>query len=132
MIVPATRSFYSICVCVMSMSLSSTRTTKYVMNDTFGAFHMGGAVTARKPGAVTVAEIDAGLADNDGFEKLDPRAVEAARWTDKSILQLIVEIKKHGQPSKSGQVKHTNFVILCYFSLPFSSSTRCSLLYYAF
>jgi hypothetical protein len=58
----------------------------------------------RKPGSVTVAEIDAGLPEHDEYERLDPRAIDAARWTDKSIRQLIDEIKKHGEVSSAGQV----------------------------
>eukprot|EP00035_Acanthoeca_spectabilis_P009834 m.173503 g.173503 ORF g.173503 m.173503 type:complete len:705 (+) comp14850_c0_seq3:194-2308(+) len=61
----------------------------------------------RKPGSVTVADIDAGLPENDEYERLDPRAIEAARWTDKSIQQLIEEIKKHGEVTPAGQVALT-------------------------
>eukprot|EP00040_Diaphanoeca_grandis_P039621 m.259620 g.259620 ORF g.259620 m.259620 type:complete len:923 (-) comp38391_c0_seq1:45-2813(-) len=57
----------------------------------------------RKPGAVTVAEIDAGLPTGDEYEALDSRAVDAARWTDKVVNQLIDEIKQRGQPNAHGQ-----------------------------
>jgi len=64
-------------------------------------------LAVRKPGSVTVAEIDAGLPINDEYETLDPRAIEAARWTDKSIRRLIEEIKKYGAMSAAGQVEVT-------------------------
>lgn len=57
----------------------------------------------RKPGAVTVAEIDAGLPEGDEYETLDVRAVDAARWTDKVVVQLIDEITKRGEKNSAGQ-----------------------------
>ena len=57
----------------------------------------------RKPGAVTVAEIDAGLPAGDEYETLDVRAVDAARWTDKVVLQLIDEITQRGDKNSAGQ-----------------------------
>lgn len=57
----------------------------------------------RKAGAVTVAELDAGLPADDEYEKLDKRAIDAARWTDKSITRLISEIKERSTPNGSGQ-----------------------------
>jgi hypothetical protein len=57
----------------------------------------------RKPGAVTVAEIDAGLPAGDEYETLDVRAVDAARWTDKVVIQLIDEITKRGEKNSAGQ-----------------------------
>ena len=43
----------------------------------------------RKPGAVTVAEIDAGLPDSDGYETLDKRAIDAARYLKNVIFSLV-------------------------------------------
>jgi len=63
-----------------------------------------GGTVKRKPGAITVAEIDAGgVPSDDGFEDLDARAIEAARWTDKVVRQLIDEIKQRGYENSHGQ-----------------------------
>lgn len=67
----------------------------------------GGTVLLRKPGSVTVAEIDAGLPADDEFETLDTRAVDAARWTDKVIVQLIGEIKTRGSVDGAGRITVT-------------------------
>lgn len=61
----------------------------------------------RKPGAVTVAEIDAGLPPGDLYEELDERAVDAARWTDKVVVQLIGEIQNRGTKNAHGQYEIT-------------------------
>ena len=61
-------------------------------------------ILLRRPGTVTVAEIDAGMPEDDEFETLDARAIDAARWTDKVILQLIGEIKKRGSVGESGLI----------------------------
>lgn len=61
----------------------------------------------RKPGAVTVAEIDAGLPPGDLYEELDERAVDAARWTDKVVVQLIGEIQNRGTKNANGQYEIT-------------------------
>jgi len=57
----------------------------------------------RLPGMVSVAELDSGEVNNSEYEKLDPRAVDAARWTDKVVRQLIDEIKQRGTANASGQ-----------------------------
>jgi phage FluMu protein Com len=60
----------------------------------------------RKPGSVTVTEYLAnGGGDADGFEALDERAIDAARWTDKSVTQLIEQVVLHGEKSAHGQVQ---------------------------
>jgi hypothetical protein len=41
----------------------------------------GAPVLVRRPGSVTVAELDAGMGVDDEYEKLDNRAIDAARWT---------------------------------------------------
>jgi len=57
----------------------------------------------RLPGMVSVADLDSGEVDNSEYEKLDPRAVDAARWTDKVVRQLIDEIKQRGTTNADGQ-----------------------------
>ena len=73
----------------------------------------GGAVRGtgsvkRKAGAVTVAEyISGNIGDTDGYEALDDRAIDAAKWTDKSVVQMIHEIKTRGHVNGSGQMQIT-------------------------
>ena len=50
-----------------------------------------------------MAEIDAGLPADDEYETLDPRAVEAARWTDRVVRQLIDEIRARGGRGADGR-----------------------------
>eukprot|EP00041_Stephanoeca_diplocostata_P021274 m.491654 g.491654 ORF g.491654 m.491654 type:complete len:449 (-) comp21784_c0_seq48:3734-5080(-) len=45
----------------------------------------------------------ADAADHHSFEILDDRALEAARWTDKEIRNLIGEIKRLGSPDDQGR-----------------------------
>lgn len=54
------------------------------------------ASVMRKSKMQTVAEIEAGAADDAEFEPIDPRALDAAKWTDKEIRRVISEIKARG------------------------------------
>ena len=62
----------------------------------------------RKAGAVTVEEYISGdIGDSDGYETLDARAIDAAKWTDKSVQQMIHEISTRGHSNGSGQTQIT-------------------------
>jgi len=55
---------------------------------------------------MTVAEIEVGgegTQPDDEWEKLDPRAIEAAKWTDGEIKRVIHEIKTRGFQNDEGQ-----------------------------
>eukprot|EP00035_Acanthoeca_spectabilis_P016100 m.326374 g.326374 ORF g.326374 m.326374 type:complete len:1265 (-) comp16480_c0_seq3:181-3975(-) len=58
------------------------------------------AISGRPFGAVTVAEYDAGLPENDGYEEVQVRAVEAARSMDTYIRTLIEVIEANGKEDK--------------------------------
>lgn len=69
------------------------------------------AITGRPAGGVTVAEVDAGLPEDGGYEKVADRAVEAARSMDGYIRTLIAVIQKHGKTGteKTNAVKFITF-----------------------
>eukprot|EP00041_Stephanoeca_diplocostata_P009288 m.142558 g.142558 ORF g.142558 m.142558 type:complete len:205 (+) comp17679_c0_seq8:1074-1688(+) len=50
----------------------------------------------------TVAEILAGSPDDAEWEDLDPRAIEAAQWTDREINKVIEQVKLHGTQNDQG------------------------------
>jgi len=59
----------------------------------------------------TVDEIEAGGGPNSHeYEEIDTRALEAAKWTNRSIRDLIAEIKTHG--NSHGGVCHVTFGVL--------------------
>lgn len=70
-----------------------------------------GAITAAKKFAkvlkkdtkmMTVAEIEAADPNDDVWEELDPRAIDAAKWTDREIARVISEIKQRGYEIDDG------------------------------
>ena len=70
-----------------------------------------GAITAAKKFAkvlkkdtkmMTVAEIEAADPNDDVWEELDPRAIDAAKWTDREIDRVISEIKQRGYEIDDG------------------------------
>ena len=51
---------------------------------------------------MTVAEIEAGGPEADGWEQIDANAIDAAKWTDKEIGKVISEIKNRGVTDTHG------------------------------
>eukprot|EP00039_Didymoeca_costata_P021301 m.344108 g.344108 ORF g.344108 m.344108 type:complete len:874 (+) comp23844_c0_seq1:173-2794(+) len=86
-----------------SSNTPNTSSTNQITSERKHAVSTSTTMTNRKPGAVTVAEIEAGLPEDDEFETLDPRAVDAAKWTDKVVRELITEIQKRGTKNDAGQ-----------------------------
>lgn len=61
-------------------------------------------------------------ADEDEYEELDPRAIEAARWVDKEIRKLIGEIQRSVQVVVT---LHTSIVFVYLFAL-----ASCGIIYH--